>query len=272
MFIDEFYSKLGFLRRNKQKFLNDTYIWVSFCIESLKNRNFSIDEFIVPKTNKSIGKIKNIERTNGRYVHLEKTTSKYKAIKRDEYKLSKLIDSATSKDLYFATFVYIVGNIEDYFSKVVELILNYDNNRLMCTVNGINFTNNYSVIDIINSLDKQEMIKRIVQDRIISIFYAKPSCYKEYFVKALGIDIDEHYWYTWFEIKATRDLIVHNNGVINSIYIEKSSAQARGNIGDIILIDSKYYEESISFLKSLVGQIDKQIRNCFLKDYKVNKT
>ena len=50
--------------------------------------------------------------------------------------------------------------------------------------------------------------------------YANPRCQSEYFRKALSINISDDEWNKWYEIKATRDIIVHNLGIINETYIE----------------------------------------------------
>lgn len=43
----------------------------------------------------------------------------------------------------------------------------------------------------------------------------------EYFDKALGIKVDDDIWGKWVEIKARRDLWVHNAGIVNQVYIDK---------------------------------------------------
>jgi len=82
--------------------------------------------------------------------------------------------------------------------------------------------------------------------------------------KVLSIKIDETLWDNWFESKATRDLIVHNSGIINKIYLEKAGTVARGKSGEKIVIDKKYFESTCVLIKSLVGKIETQAKKMII--------
>ncbi len=98
---------------------------------------------------------------------------------------------------------------------------------------------------------------------MISLFYAKPSAQFEYLEKVVDIEIDELLKESWIEIKATRDLLVHNSGVINRLYLSKAGNQSRGEDGEEIPINKEYIEQSMSTVKSIVGRICSHIqKNC----------
>ena len=92
------------------------------------------------------------------------------------------------------------------------------------------------------------------------LFYAKPATQFEYFVQVIGVEVSEDIKSRWIELKATRDLLVHNSGKINELYLNKSNSSARGALGDIVTIDKEYFEGSISTVKALVGKISSQLQ------------
>lgn len=79
----------------------------------------------------------------------------------------------------------------------------------------------------------------------------------------LDVSIDIEIKNKYVEINATRDLIVHNNGIVNEFYIRKSGDRARAQPGDRINVDFEYFDESISCIKDLVISIHKQLETKF---------
>jgi hypothetical protein len=57
------------------------------------------------------------------------------------------------------------------------------------------------------------------------------------------------------EIKATRDILEHNTGVVNEIYRRKAGRKARFEIGDQIEIEDAYYLESWRRIKNVVRDL-----------------
>ena len=65
------------------------------------------------------------------------------------------------------------------------------------------------------------------------------------------------------EIKALRDILVHNKGIANEIYIEKSMGEARFNVGDLLEIPEQYHRESWQLIKQVISDIsDAAIKKC----------
>ena len=101
------------------------------------------------------------------------------------------------------------------------------------------------------------------QERVNALFYASPQKQLEYFDKALGIKVEDDIWGKWIEIKARRDLWVHNAGIANKIYLDKAKDYSLVLLGKEALIDQKYFSDSVATMKSLVGRIDRDIRNAY---------
>ena len=112
-------------------------------------------------------------------------------------------------------------------------------------MNGINMQSEINIIDFLNN-SKEEMIEKIIDQKVDNLFYASPKKQLEYLDGALGITICEDSWYKWIEYKARRDVIIHNNGIINDVYLSKVNGYGKFINGDEVFFDKK--ELSIIFL------------------------
>ena len=239
MNVIELRDKTSKLKISKQKFINETFLWVNLARESVKGLSDEKLEFYVPKA---------------------KSPNELKPITRN--KPSEVKERILSKDIYNSAFVSLVASVEDYLYKISEWILLYDNNRIKCTIKDVNSENSISVIDLIDN-EKEDLISKIITQKLAGLFYASPKKQIEYYEKALDIVIDSTIWQQWIEIKARRDLLVHNNGLINDIYLTKTENTDLSLKGTEIIISDDYFTETIGFLKRMTGQIDKRIRNCY---------
>ena len=229
--LSSFRDDINTLCAEKSMFFSNVRWWVKLCIASMQK----------------------IDLNNLEY-------GKNQPIKRKK----EIIKNACNKDLYYSTFTYLVAGMEDFFTQLIKLILQKDNRRLLVTVKDINFKSKYDIENIVLAKNKENMIDQIIEDRIISIMYANPRCQAEYFRKALNIDISDEKWDIWYEIKATRDIIVHNLGTINEVYIEKAGTYARGNIGDTIMVDANYFFSSIKYMKKIITECNVIIKDEFV--------
>ncbi len=57
------------------------------------------------------------------------------------------------------------------------------------------------------------------------------------------------------EIKASRDVLVHNNGMANAIYVEKAGKRARYQAGDKLELTEQYHRESWETIKKIVNDL-----------------
>lgn len=164
--------------------------------------------------------------------------------------------------IYNSAFVSAVAAVEDYLTKIMTWILLCDNKRIKCTVEGVNFSKEVTVLDLIDK-DRDTIIGNIINQRVEKLFYAGPQKQLEYFDKALGIKVDEDIWGKWIEIKARRDLWVHNAGIVNQIYIEKTGEYQLCELGSEAIIDEAYFSKCVATLKRMIGRINRDIRNTY---------
>lgn len=57
------------------------------------------------------------------------------------------------------------------------------------------------------------------------------------------------------EIKATRDLLEHNSGVVNEVYRRKAGRKARYAVGDVVELDETYHLESWRLIKKVAQDV-----------------
>ena len=228
------------IRRQKQSYLNETYLWVSVAITAIQSLPRDRFEFAVPKA-RNASKSRTIVRNNS----------------------EDLINRIVKTDIYYSAYVSLLSSVEDYFSKIARVLLRYENIRLKCTVPGIDMKKDISIVDLIDAASIQEIIDDIIDQRLDSLFYASPKKQHEFFSKVLGIEINEILWGHWIEYKARRDVIVHNSGIYNEIYMRKTGEFSLGIIGEPVKIDDLYFRQAISEMKHLIGAIDILIKKEF---------
>lgn len=103
----------------------------------------------------------------------------------------------------------------------------------------------------------------IIENRIIMVSYATPQNYLKYFQEITGCLTEKDEFADYIEIKATRDLIIHNSGIINETYKIKVGDKCRGINGEKILIDKIYFDHSIATMKRISGLIRKDTEKTF---------
>lgn len=111
-----------------------------------------------------------------------------------------------------------------------------------------------------------ELAKSGAQKKINELSYKKFSDFHEGFSSILSLEnsIDKNLLNRIAEIKATRDIYVHANGVCNEIYLQKSGDLARARIGKRLALDNDYIkltEEDIEkYLSHIYTEIPDNIK------------
>lgn len=81
-----------------------------------------------------------------------------------------------------------------------------------------------------------------------------PESYFNYCKSILGFEYSYGLKKQYIEIKACRDIFVHNDGIVNKIYLGKVGEKARGQNGETLSVDLPYFESTIVCLKRIVGE------------------
>ncbi|TGN29501.1 hypothetical protein [Empedobacter tilapiae] len=136
--------------------------------------------------------------------------------------------------------------------------------------NSLNDTLRILLMNIPDKLDfksenisKEELIdgnplKQAVENKIISISYKNLTEIQKFFAKTTGLNetiISETLTNELLEIKATRNLLIHNNLVVNSIYKETAGINQREpNFEKKLIIDQNYLFSSLTTLRDILNK------------------
>jgi len=113
---------------------------------------------------------------------------------------------------------------------------------------------------ILNSKTKEEIIDKLVEEKLIKLFYAKPSDYLRFLQMVTQTNVEQLCFKQYIEIKATRDLILHSDRIINTVYLSKvEEGFLRGKERETIVVDESYFKESIEVMKECLFQVIKGI-------------
>jgi hypothetical protein len=106
--------------------------------------------------------------------------------------------------------------------------------------------------------DRDDLIERVVALRCQDLMFLQPKEYLAKVAKVLSIEIDAEIAANFIEMKATRDIIIHNQGQISQIYVTKAGKKKRGKVGEELEIDLEYFGDVIVNAKLLSGNIQRE--------------
>lgn len=110
---------------------------------------------------------------------------------------------------------------------------------------------------------REDVVRRFVALKCEGLMFGKPSEYLDKAEKVLSITLDLETVKDFIEIKASRDIIIHNRGEINKLYVEKAGEKGRGKAGEELVIDEPYFRHVLITLKALSGSIQSKTEEVF---------
>ncbi|EEW09201.1 hypothetical protein [Vibrio mimicus] len=223
--------------KNYQKEMRD--IWESFCII----------EFYMPKVQECI---KDDILPPLDVDLLFDTTTKTNS-KDDTY---GALHSLSVKSNYRRTLLESVLTFEDYMSDLIETVyLDYPN-KLSAKNDDDNSTSGYHKLlkVILDSDNKDEIIDKVVEEKIRSVFYGNP-------LDVFEKDKAKLEFGTYFKdnckeelilfksIVALRNIVAHNNGRVDRKYIREADKNA--TLGQVVKIERQFLKDAIYNLSLL---------------------
>lgn len=180
--------------------------------------------------------------------------------RRNATELSALLKRFANEELFANLLVTAVSRFEFYLADVLGEFLRRAPEKLLRGPKGGDSGRPVPLQIVIDAENLDELYGELIEQRVQSIFYAEPKEYCAYFNAISELEIPEKSFEQFFEIKATRDLIVHNSLLVNDLYKKKAGALSRGDIGKRLKIKNDYFEASLSGMKILSGTIEKRTR------------
>ena len=110
--------------------------------------------------------------------------------------------------------------------------------------------------DILALPDKPAIIDALVEKELKDVFYDRPANWFEYIRTMVNIAAPTTVEAGQFaEIKATRDVLVHGQGIANAYYVDKSGRLARVEPGRPLDVPGPYHQSSWELICKLVRDI-----------------
>ncbi len=183
---------------------------------------------------------------------------KRKVAKRTDKELKEIYDRYTSTGLFESFLVRSLSQFEAFLADLLITFLDHYPQRITEVVQGIPPCPSVSAKDLMAAQNKEELVRRVLADHVSNVFRQRPSLYMAYVSKLLSAKNDPSFS-DYYEVAATRDLVVHNNGIVNALYLEKAADKARGAIGEKITVDEKYFSSVLAKLKKVSGAIKRDV-------------
>ena len=160
-----------------------------------------LDSLIFLKEMEEIAKDSNLKFYNS----YKKNIEHYKITPRDYFKGNLFLFQISKVELFLQDIVF--GILKCYPKKIGKT--------------------SFFLHDILDAESNDELISKAVNEYINKIMYMKPLEYLEEITSLLSIDKNmiKDLWPNYIEVKARRDLGIHNNWICNDIYLRKISEQ-----------------------------------------------
>jgi hypothetical protein len=109
---------------------------------------------------------------------------------------------------------------------------------------------------VLRARDRDEIISGVIHKRLNEVKYQGLRDWFDALNKAVRLDCPtEEDIDMLAEVKAARDILEHNAGIVNDVYVRKAGRKARYTVGENVEIDDNYHLESWRLIKKVVMEI-----------------
>jgi hypothetical protein len=172
----------------------------------------------------------------------------------DEAELSQLAQPYVTSYLASATFQHFVSLFEQFVFRLARLwLIEYPG-----SLSG----KELKLRLVLESSNKDEIVAAVVEREVHGLAYQRVVDWFSYLEKLANFGCpNQDEIERLAEIKASRDVLVHNNGVANSVYVEKSMGRARFGEGERLELPEHYHRDSWQLIKDVVTAISEAAIN-----------
>lgn len=124
-----------------------------------------------------------------------------------------------------------------------------------------------TVKEVIDAPDKGALLERIIDMELQKLRFKRVEEWFEYLSRVINLpDLQAEDIGRLAELKATRDILAHNAGVANEIYLTKAGDNARAEAGNPLPITRPYLYDSADFVKRLISTLSEAAAARLLPD------
>lgn len=117
---------------------------------------------------------------------------------------------------------------------------------------------------VLGAQSLEEVHMRATDALLNELSYKSPSDFAASVEDLLSIRLYEcPAFHRYVELKATRDIHVHNRGFSNDTYLKKAGSHARANSGSFLPVDIPYFLESYESCLQLTEWLEKELHECW---------
>lgn len=176
----------------------------------------------------------------------------------DKSKIVEILKRSIKFELFVNSLISAISITENFLEDVIRKVLQNHPWKLSVDIDSktkkeTQEDRKITIKDVLKVTSLEELYEDIINQKLHKLFYASPTDYFKYLKNNIQIDLEQNLIDNYIEIKATRDLLVHNRGKVNNIYIAKVGNKARvTDTKQNIPITEDYFLESIGILKKVI--------------------
>lgn len=149
----------------------------------------------------------------------------------------------------------LVTNVEALFSDLVQILL-------LKYPEKIGKKKKIPLSSLLGASSLEEIHLRIVGSYLNDLNYKSPKDFADSVSEIFSINLLEiPSFHSYVEIKATRDIFIHNRGMANEIYREKSGSHSRVHDDSVLPMNTQYFMQSLEYSISMCEVLEKKFHN-----------
>jgi hypothetical protein len=150
--------------------------------------------------------------------------------------------------LMSSTFLHFVSLFEEFFFEFLRFWL--------VAYPGSLSKKQVEMSTVLKAPDKSAVVFHVVDKELNELKYERVSDWFAYLERLtrLGCPTADEIE-RLVEIKASRDILVHNRGIANTTYVAKAGSWARGGVGELLEISEQYHRASWETIDKVVRDI-----------------
>jgi len=176
-------------------------------------------------------------------------------VTRDAKELSRLLQKARDRSIYEQFLISAAALTEDYLQSTLKVAFDWFPEKLAFNVEGKDIEKNVPLNTVLKATSIDEILDSVIRRKLLLVFYGSPERYFDYVQSVLSIEIENELKESFAEVKAARDIIIHNSGIANEVYLLKARKKARADIGEHLPIDEAYFKSTIQMMKKLTMSV-----------------
>jgi hypothetical protein len=102
---------------------------------------------------------------------------------------------------------------------------------------------------------QREAVREAVDSMIADKMYGRPDKWFNYLKHSLAVQFRLNDQPSFIEMKARRDVLEHNNGIVEATYVEKAKAAAKYKVGERVELADEDVDEAYRLTRDLVDHV-----------------